>query len=191
MKTRSHATRSIALAACCALAACAGSAAAPPPAASPAGYAQPAAPPPSTPAKAMEPSSMPNAPAPAGSMAAPAAESAPASAPTPTQPTAQGAADSSRDQPGARSASKAGMGDLERAEREIASGDCGTACRALGSMERAVAFLCMQTQSDGDTNRCSDAKSRLVTSRKRVRAACGSCAGGPSVDPDAPVPSTR
>jgi hypothetical protein len=178
MNEAMHAKRSIAFVACCALVACAGSATTQPPAASPT-YAEPPAPPSST-----------TPPAPAGASMAPSTEamsSAPASAPA----QAIAPADASRDQGAAPSASKAGTGDLERAEREISAGDCATACRALGSMERAVAFLCAQAQADGDTYRCSDAKGRLVASRKHVRSSCGSCAGGPSVDPDAPVPSTR
>jgi hypothetical protein len=194
MSTTKHVTRTAVFAACCLLAACAGSAESQPSAASPA--AEPAAPPGAS-QRDMAPSSRSSyatAPA-AGAASMPAdAPPPPASAPASTPPSAQATADTSRDQPAqpsTRSANKAGMSDVERAEREIASGDCATACRALGSMERAVAFLCMQSQSDGDANRCTDAKSRLVTSRKRVRTSCGSCAGGPSVDPDAPVPSTR
>jgi hypothetical protein len=53
-------------------------------------------------------------------------------------------------------------------------------------MERAVVFLCM---SDG--GHCFDAKGRLTTARRRVRTSCGECPNGPSVDPDAPVPSRR
>jgi hypothetical protein len=79
-------------------------------------------------------------------------------------------------------------GDLEAAERDVASPDCPTACRALGSMERAIVFLCATLQSDSDRGHCVDSKRRLVAARRRVAATCGTCSNV-SVDPDAPVPS--
>jgi hypothetical protein len=81
--------------------------------------------------------------------------------------------------------------DLKKAEREVAAGNCPTACRALASMERAVAFLCSAAQSKDDADRCDGARHRLRSARHRIRTNCGDCPGGPSVDPDAPIPSTR
>ncbi len=80
--------------------------------------------------------------------------------------------------------------DLDRAEHMIAAGDCATACRALGSMERAVALLCAQSRRDGDAGSCASAKARLAASRKHVRDSCGACPNGPSLLPDAPLPSS-
>jgi hypothetical protein len=81
--------------------------------------------------------------------------------------------------------------EIKKAEHEIAAGDCPTACRALTSMEHAVVFLCTGNQNTEDTDRCDHARRRLVTARRRIRATCGACSGGPSVEPDAPIPSTR
>ena len=81
--------------------------------------------------------------------------------------------------------------DIKRAEQDVAAGDCPTACRALDSMERAVVFLCASNQSGDDADRCDNAKHHLTSARRRIRANCGACPGGPSVDPDAPIPSKR
>ncbi len=188
------------LLACClfaACAACAGSAQTQAPAASPVASPEPSpAAPPAAQSKSAYPGGSSNdatTPSAAGASMAPQTESLqPAPASAPPQAPAMTPADTSRDRAEASKANKGGAGDLARAEREIANGDCATACRALGSMERAVAFICMQSQGDdGGANRCADARTRLIASRRRVRSSCGSCAGGPSVDPDAPVPSTR
>jgi len=79
--------------------------------------------------------------------------------------------------------------DLASALRQLQSsaGDCTTACRALGSMERATAHLCALSSSSD----CQDAKSKVLSGRDRVRASCGECPGGPSLDRNAPIPSTR
>jgi hypothetical protein len=81
--------------------------------------------------------------------------------------------------------------DLDRAERELrtAAGDCATACRALGSMERATAHLCSLATAPEDRDHCEHAKARVIAARAEVKSTCGSCAGGPSVDRDAPIPS--
>jgi hypothetical protein len=81
--------------------------------------------------------------------------------------------------------------DMRQAEKEIAAADCPTACRALGSMERSVTFLCAPTHTGDDAGRCEDGKRRVLTARRRIRTTCGLCPGGPSVDPDAPIPSTK
>jgi hypothetical protein len=99
--------------------------------------------------------------------------------------------------PAARSEGRGGTGgdlsfarsDLANALRQLQSsaGDCTTACRALGSMERATAHLCALSSSSD----CQDAKSKVLSGRDRVRASCGECPGGPSLDKSAPIPSSR
>jgi hypothetical protein len=53
-----------------------------------------------------------------------------------------------------------------REERPESSDACGTRCRALASMKRAVEALCRMT-GDGDT-RCIDAKRTLAESTTRL-----------------------
>ena len=81
--------------------------------------------------------------------------------------------------------------ELDVAEREIlvASGDCRSACRALGSMDRATGHLCELAVEPDDRDRCDDAKAKLLVARDRVRSTCGSCPGGASVERAAPIPS--
>ncbi len=95
-------------------------------------------------------------------------------------------------QGGAAGASSA-RSDFEIAERQLQSsaGDCATACRALGSMERATAHLCALASSSSDQHTCQDARAKVLAGRDRVRASCGDCPGGPSLDRNAPIPSTR
>jgi hypothetical protein len=82
---------------------------------------------------------------------------------------------------------------LEIAEEQLmaSAGDCVTACRALGSMERATAHLCTLSSSTSDERSCLDARGKVLAGRDRVRASCGECPGGPSLDRNAPIPSTR
>jgi hypothetical protein len=79
---------------------------------------------------------------------------------------------------------------FDNAERELetSASDCDVACRALASMERATSQLCAIGDEPADRQRCDDARTRLHKARSRVRATCNSCPGGPSVDPDAPLP---
>lgn len=81
--------------------------------------------------------------------------------------------------------------DFELGERELqtAAGDCATACRALASMERATSQLCSIAELPDDRRRCDDARRRLLAARDRVRGTCSACAGGPSLDREAPVPT--
>jgi hypothetical protein len=79
--------------------------------------------------------------------------------------------------------------DRARVDLEAAANDCSVACRALTSMERAVTHLCALTEDPDDRRRCESAKKQLLDARTRVRQACGTCPGGPSVDRDAPIPS--
>jgi len=83
--------------------------------------------------------------------------------------------------------------EVETSQREldVAAGDCRNACRALGSMDRAAGRLCGLTQGDPETRRCDDAKKRVYSARDRVKATCGQCDGGPSVERSAPIPSLR
>jgi hypothetical protein len=56
-------------------------------------------------------------------------------------------------------------------------------------MERAVVRLCSLVELPDDRRRCDDAKKRLLDARDRVRVACGSCPGGPSVRRNDPIPA--
>ncbi len=95
--------------------------------------------------------------------------------------------------PGLGGAAAFGNTELEVAERQLQSsaGDCAMACRALGSMERATAHLCAMASSTDDQRTCQDARSKVLAGRDRVRSSCGDCPGGPSLDRNAPIPSTR
>jgi hypothetical protein len=67
---------------------------------------------------------------------------------------------------------------------------CDVACKALGSMERAVQQICVSDRGGpmgGEGDRCTDAKGRLRRARARVRDACSICPEGPTTDPDAPI----
>jgi hypothetical protein len=88
---------------------------------------------------------------------------------------------------------QAAASDVDRSQRELegATGDCRNACRALGSMDRAAGRLCDLTQGDPETRRCDDARERVYSARARVKAMCGQCDGGPSVERSAPIPSLR
>jgi hypothetical protein len=83
--------------------------------------------------------------------------------------------------------------ELAAAARELqtSAGDCTTACRALGSMERATVHLCALASAPDERASCQDARSQVLSGRDRVRASCGECPGGPSLDKNAPIPSTR
>lgn len=77
---------------------------------------------------------------------------------------------------------------LDRAEREllVAAGDCASACRALGSMDRAAGAICRVSSRSVD---CAQASERVRRARRRVADTCGACSAGPSVDPADPIPS--
>ena len=74
-------------------------------------------------------------------------------------------------------------------ELEASSSDCAAACRALGSLERAVSRLCELAEAPDDRRRCEDAKQKLDAARDRVRQTCNLCPGGPTLDPRAPSSS--
>ncbi|AKV02091.1 hypothetical protein AKJ09_08754 [Labilithrix luteola] len=92
-----------------------------------------------------------------------------------------------------RPAVQAAARDLDASQREldVAAGDCHNACRALGSMDRAAGHLCALVQGDDDVRRCEDAKTRVYSARSRVKNTCGACEGGPSVERNDPIPSTK
>lgn len=118
----------------------------------------------------------------------PSADGAAAATPPPPSPPAEAAASAPGEPSGRRVLARR---ELERSEEELKAspGDCGTACRALTSMEHAAVELCALVGEADDQARCDDARRRLRAARDRVRNACGNCPGGPSVDRDAPVPS--
>jgi len=140
---------------------CAG--AAPEPKSSPASAPAPAggAPVESTEAPEKEPGTGPATPPPA-----PPAAAAP--------PPSQLAPSDHADVMGRRIAARA---ELELAARAVdaAGADCGAACRALGSMDRATQHMCAIAEDADDRRRCDDAMRRLLAARERVRAACGAC----------------
>jgi hypothetical protein len=136
------------------------------------------------------------APEPQEKSVTPEVPATPAPAPPPP-PAAMGAA--AAPQPMMAEAPAVGGGlsvarsELALAERQLqtSAGDCATACRALGSMERATAHLCAMASSSDDQRSCQDARAKVLGGRDRVRASCGECPGGPSLDKNAPIPSTR
>jgi hypothetical protein len=156
------------------------------------GAAKEAAAPPASPAH--DPPAPPPPADAASASTTPATASAPATpgaggAPAPVAPGATSGAASRRE-----AAIQQARGEIDRAVREldVSAGDCRAACRALASMDRAAGHLCSlttqeQTERDG---RCDDAKRSVFRAREKVKTTCGSCPGGPSVDKNAPVPST-
>lgn len=115
-----------------------------------------------------------------------APNAAPPGYPSPTfgpRPAAPSTATFPADLPGADP-----MFGLILAEQGVAMSlsSCDVACKALGSMERAVQQICVSDRGT-DGERCSDAKGRLRRARARVREACSICPEGPTTDPDAPI----
>jgi hypothetical protein len=82
------------------------------------------------------------------------------------------------------------LADVVRAEQDLEAsiGSCVAACRALGSMDSAAGRLCRLAATNEEQRECAESKSKVIASRARVAASCGSCPGT-SVDPNAPVPS--
>jgi hypothetical protein len=81
--------------------------------------------------------------------------------------------------------------ELEEAVHQLdaSMNECAAACRALASMERATTHLCdiaQHAESDGDRTTCDDARKKLRAARERVRRACTTCPGGPTLDSSAP-----
>jgi hypothetical protein len=112
------------------------------------GFAQPASPPPPPPPPPTEPSPPP--PPVVVAQAAPPADAA--------------------------GRSKTEEQDAKQKSTPAASASpCVTACAALTSMERAADHLC--TLAGAGDARCTDARARVESASKRVRAACPACAG--------------
>ncbi|MFO0678491.1 MAG: hypothetical protein U0169_18280 [Polyangiaceae bacterium] len=82
---------------------------------------------------------------------------------------------------------------FDRVARELEAGlgQCSVVCRSLASMERSASHLCALALADRQESLCTDAAARVRAARARVRASCGSCPGGPTLDPDAPLPADR
>lgn len=127
---------------------------------------------------------------PASPAASPAPAGYPPPAPPPPPPSAGGA------QPGSVPSSREmaiqqARSELDSAQREldVSASDCRAACRALGSMDRAAGHLCGLAQEQTERDRCEDAKKSVRGARDKVKATCGSCPGGPSVDRNAPIPT--
>jgi hypothetical protein len=129
--------------------------------------------------------------APAAEAAAPSLEGTPSPAPaSPLQAPQLPAGDAG----GAQGELTDPASALERAERDLdaalgslaatpqstslATDECTTACRALGSMQRAASRLCeLDTPREGE--RCAHAKARVARAEERVRSRCASCASLP------------
>lgn len=84
------------------------------------------------------------------------------------------------------------LSELDRAERELellldataqrstplASDECATACRALGSMRRSATKLC-EIGDDAEAARCESARSRVARAEARVLERCSACSAPP------------
>lgn len=79
--------------------------------------------------------------------------------------------------------------DRTSSDLEASLSDCANACRALASLERAAGHLCELASEIEDRRKCEDAKTRVQSARARIRASCGTCPGGPSLEKTAPIPS--
>lgn len=80
-------------------------------------------------------------------------------------------------------------GDLQKALRELDAslGDCTNACRALVSLEHATSHLCEMAADASDQSSCSDAKGRVIRARSQIKASCGTCSNGASLDSASPI----
>jgi hypothetical protein len=99
-----------------------------------------------------------------GSVVLAACGAAPAPAKTPDVP----AGSTTRDDAGVKA-----RADLDDGEKslEASTSECGTACKALASMERAQATLCQVA----DENECERAKQRVEKARVKVKSAGCTC----------------
>jgi hypothetical protein len=109
----------------------------------------------------------------------------------PTTAKAESAAAASEAEASAGASRTEAFGEWRRAQAELqaAANDCVRACQALASMERAVVHLCALAEEPDDRRRCEGARKQVLEARTRVRLACGTCPGGPSLDRNAPIPS--
>lgn len=124
---------------------------------------------------------------------APAQEAAPSSAgdasplAAPSAPEQPALSAGSADGAGSGSVSAA-QAELDRAERDLeallsgaaqrstplATDECSTACRALGSMQRSLLKLC-EIGDAAEASRCESARSRVARAEARVRERCPAC----------------
>lgn len=114
--------------------------------------------------------------------------------PTPPKPPAKngGAAPPADEpKPTREAALRSARSEVEQAQRELdlAMSTCTSACKALGSMERATGHLCELASEHDDRAHCEDAKASVLKARAKIKATCGSCPGGPSLERGAPIPS--
>jgi hypothetical protein len=120
-------------------------------------------------------------------------EETPVNPAAPMTPSAEGnmATAAQEAAPGVDASRTAALAEWRRAEAELqaAASDCNRACQALASMERAAVHLCALADLPDDRRRCESARKQVLDARTRVRLACGSCPGGPSLDRNAPIPS--
>lgn len=61
------------------------------------------------------------------------------------------------------------------ADFQAAGNDCEKLCKALASMTHATERLCELAKSNGDEQRCTDAKTKLDAARAKVKSTCGGC----------------
>jgi hypothetical protein len=66
---------------------------------------------------------------------------------------------------------------FEKLDTQLASGvvDCGNACKALGSMQRAMDRICELTGPDDPEKRCQSAREKAKAARERVEKHCPDC----------------
>jgi hypothetical protein len=177
---RGHLATALVLAACSVLGACAGGAPERPPAASS---------PPASHAASYGYKTEDDTLAPAPEAPAPP-PSSPAVTPASAEPqNAMERARSEPAEPAQRRAAAQAEWQRAAASLEVSASDCGLACRALASMERAVVHLCAIADAAEDRRRCEDARKQLFDARDQVRKGCGTCPGGPSTERGAPNPS--
>jgi hypothetical protein len=108
--------------------------------------------------------------------------------PPPPPPPESATADRER---GVATALRDSRADLSRAQRDLEASmsDCRSACHALASMERATGHVCSMATDHDDRRTCEDAKTTVLRARDRIRASCGTCPDGASLDRTAPIPS--
>ena len=103
----------------------------------------------------------------------------PAPAAAPTQPTDQRFAEPPAEAVGpsdgtGQASLERAIGELDRAERELSAAgpDCGLACKALGSMQRATERICSLSPDTAEGSRCRRARERLGAAEGRVQRGC-------------------
>ena len=151
-------------------------------AASPASAAPAVAAPADAPGASMDRSSPAPAPAQQGTPSTAPASVSPTREPPPDLPAP--AAEPPNSDRRREAALRTARSELDRASRELdlATGECGSACRALASMERATGHICNLASDESDRRRCDDAKAKVARARDRIRTSCGTCPDGTRLD---------